>query len=865
MSESSSDQEHKKPDQFIRMLRLRTRTHTNQKLRQVALAARVGVDTRTLQQWENAERLPGADSLQRLIRALLIEKIFLPGEERKEARQLWEAVRRSYDARPGTYTFYPPFDERWFDNLLRLQAHETTEGDVSPSARFSSQQIPPSDEEDSGKERQGRKTPPNLPMNRTSFIGRRNEIAEIKGLLTTHALVTLTGSGGCGKTRLALHVAEELLETYIDGIWLIELAALTNPALVPTVVAATLGIQEAPEQSIVETLVTFLRPRHALLLVDNCEHLVEASALLLEHLLSTCPLLHLLTTSREALNISGEMIWRVPPLSLPTPEGSDEQARESEAVQLFRERARNVLSTFELTAHNTPAIVQICRQLEGIPLALELVATRMNVLSADQLATSLTDRFPLLAAGRRTVTLRHQTLRATVDWSFDLLTEKEQVLFLRLSIFACACTLETIEAVCAWSGETAQGMSQTIEPQEVLGLLSQLVNKSLVEVQPSAHGSDTRYRLLETMKLYGREKLEEQQGPFTREGLLLQERHAHYYADFIERAEVKFRSGERETWLIRVREEYENVRAALQWSQTGEASSSGVGLRLVSALYWFWLHEGTWSEGRHWLQKVLNSTETPTNSPGWAKALHGLGVLAWASGNKAEAERLASASVTMARQSAQPAILAASLRLQVQILLNQEDLVAARDLAETSVLYARDQGDPWNLASSLSTLSLVLCTQQEYARAHLLCEESKALFLEVGDRWELTGPLRTQGHIAFLQEDYDQATYYYKESIALCQEIRGPWFLSRGLQGLAAIESAKGQYLRATTLLGAAEQLRETVGAAVMPAFRTEYDQMIALAKRNLNPEVFNAAWLKGKRMSPEQSIFYALQTGSGS
>src|ERR1051326_420956 len=223
MSDSSSDQEHQKPDQLIRMLRLRTRTHTNQKLRQAALAARVGVDTRTLQQWEHAERLPGADSLQRLIRALLVEKIFLPGEERKEARQLWETVRRSYDARPGTYTFYPPFDERWFDHLLRQEAHETPEGAGSPSARCSSHQIPPSDEEDAGKEEQGRNTPTNLPMNRTSFIGRRDEIAEIKRLLTTHALVTLTGTGGCGKTRLALQVAEELLETYTDGSWLIEL------------------------------------------------------------------------------------------------------------------------------------------------------------------------------------------------------------------------------------------------------------------------------------------------------------------------------------------------------------------------------------------------------------------------------------------------------------------------------------------------------------------------------------------------------------------------------------------------------------------------------------------------------------------
>src|SRR5918997_3914016 len=340
----------------------------------------------------------------------------------------------------------------------------------------------------------------NLPLQLTSFVGREREIAEARDLLAEQRLLTLTGPGGCGKTRLALKAAAELAERFEDGVWLVELASLSDPALVPQTVAFALGMREQPGRLLTDTLSEYLELKKMLLVLDNCEHLVEACAQLAEALLRACPNLRILATSREALGITGETGWLVPSLSLPDPRylpPVDELPR-YEAARLFIERAAAMLPTFELTDRNAAAVARLCRGLDGIPLAIELAAARVKVLSVEQIAERLHDRFRLLTLGSRTALPRHRTLRATIDWSHDLLSEEEKVLFRRLSVFVGGFALGAAEAVC---------VGEDLEENEVLDLLSHLVDKSLVVMQE--RGGGMRYGLLETVRQYGREKLEE--------------------------------------------------------------------------------------------------------------------------------------------------------------------------------------------------------------------------------------------------------------------------------------------------------------------------------------------------------------------
>ena len=349
--------------------------------------------------------------------------------------------------------------------------------------------------------------PNNLPLQLTSFIGRESDISAIKQRLWTTRLLTLTGPGGCGKTRLALRVATDLLDAFADGVWWIELAALTDPTLIAQTLAAAHGLQADAGRSIDDVLIDYLRSRQTLLILDNCEHLIEASAQLTQSLLQACPDLYVLATSREVLRIGGEVPYVVPPLATPHPDQlpAVEALAHYEAVKLFAERAANALPGFEVTERNAATIAQVCYRLDGMPLAIELAAARVKMLPVDQIAARLDDRFHLLTSGSRTALLRHQTLRATIDWSYDLLGEDERCVLYRLSVFAGGWTLEAAEAVCA-DREPAE--SAHIAPAQVLDHLSQLVNKSLVSAE-RAPGQETRYRMLETIRQYASEKLTE--------------------------------------------------------------------------------------------------------------------------------------------------------------------------------------------------------------------------------------------------------------------------------------------------------------------------------------------------------------------
>jgi predicted ATPase len=419
----------------------------------------------------------------------------------------------------------------------------------------------------------------NLPRQLTSFIGREREMGEVKEFLATTRLLTLTGSGGCGKTRLALQVAADLLEAYADGVWLVELAALADPTLVPQTVASALGVREQPVRPLTETLVDYLQPKVLLLILDNCEHLLTASAQLANALLRSCPRLRMLASSRQGLGIAGERTYRVPSLSLPQPRPLPpvERLTDYEAVRLFVERAVFTQPSFAITDQNAPAVAQVCERLDGIPLAIELAAARVKALPVEKLNERLDDMFRLLTGGSRTALPRQQTLRALIDWSYDLLSEPERALLRRLSAFAGGWTLEAAEAV---------GVGEGVEEWEVLDLLTSLVEKSLVLYEERE--GEGRYRLLETVRQYARDRLLESE-----EGEAVRTRHLEFFLHWAEQG----------PGLERLETEHDNLRAALAWS--GAQRQGDVGLRLGGAMGGFWHVRGYWTEGRERLAGVL--------------------------------------------------------------------------------------------------------------------------------------------------------------------------------------------------------------------------------------------------------------------
>ncbi|MDP6514815.1 MAG: protein kinase [SAR202 cluster bacterium] len=477
--------------------------------------------------------------------------------------------------------------------------------------------------------------PNNLPSRLTSFIGREQQIKEVRDLLSTARLVTLAGAGGCGKTRLSLQVASMALDEYPDGVWFVELAPVADPILVAQTVATTLGIREEPGQPLIATLSRSLQAKKMLLALDNCEHLVGACAKLVNTLLAACPELQVLATSRESLGVAGENVWRVSPLSAPGPDQAQttERLMEYESVKLFVERAIAAEPTFTITNQTAPVVAQICQRLEGIPLAIELTAARVRVLSVEQIAERLEDRFRLLTGGARTVLPRQQTLRAAVEWGYDLLSEPEQALFNRLSVFAGGFTLEAVES--AWAGEG-------VEEYEILDLVSSLVDKSLMVVVDGAGGS-ARYGLLETLREYGWERLVERG-----ESEETQRRHAACFVALAEEAEPELRGPQQVSWLERLEQEHDNVRAALSWS--AESGDGETGLRLGGALWPFWLTRGYLSEGRERLAGALALPSGLEGTATRANALNGLGNMALSQGDYSAAWALYEESLAIRRE-----------------------------------------------------------------------------------------------------------------------------------------------------------------------------------------------------------------------
>ncbi|MFA0732356.1 MAG: hypothetical protein RJAPGHWK_002247 [Candidatus Fervidibacter sp.] len=687
--------------------------------------------------------------------------------------------------------------------------------------------------------------PNNLPIVLTSFIGREREMEEIKALLKQGRLVTLTGTGGCGKTRLALEVAMEVMEEFPDGVWLVELAPLKETELVVQTVALALGVKEEAQRPLLETLTDFLKPKKLLLLLDNCEHLVGACAQLMERLLQVCPNLWVLATSREGLRIAGEQIYRVPPLSVPnlTPLPSLGQLMQYESVRLFVDRARLVRPSFSVNDQNASAVAEICHRLDGIPLAIELAAALVRGLTVEQILERLSDRFRLLTAGPRTALPKQQTLRAAIDWSYELLSRAERALFRRLSVFAGGWDLEGAEAVGA--GKLPEGGE--VRTEEVWELMMRLIDKSLVVVE----GEMGRYQMLETLREYGQERLQE-----AGEAEETRKKHLEFFLGLAERAEGELQGTQQREWLERLEKEQDNFRAALSYGLEREPEKA---LKLAAALWRFWDIHSNFTEGRSWLERALEKGMSAP-APVRAKALNRAGVMAWRQGDHAAAQALLEESLTLFRELGDQRGIANVLNYSGNIAWAQGDLERAKALHEESLAIRRALGDQGGIASSLGNLGNIAWAQGDYERAKVLYEECLALFRELGNQWGVANVLNNLGVVVRAQGDYGRARVLLEESLMLFRELGSQWGIANALEELAKLAGVKGQRERAVRLLGAAESSREAIGAPMYLPERLDYEQIMTELRSTLGDEAFAVAWEEGRTMTLEQAIAYALE-----
>jgi predicted ATPase/class 3 adenylate cyclase len=707
--------------------------------------------------------------------------------------------------------------------------------------------------------------PNNLPTQLTSFIGREREMADVKRLLAATRLLTLTGAGGAGKTRLALQVAADVLEAYPDGVWLVELAPISDPSLVPQTIASVFGLHDERGRPLPATLADYLRPKRLLLVLDNCEHLIEACAALVDGLLRACPPLRILATSREALGIAGETAWRMPSLSLPDRNQlpSTESLTQYEAVRLFIERAVAAQRSFGVTNQNAPAVAQVCHQLDGIPLAIELAAARVKVLAVEQIAARLDDCFRLLTGGSRTALPRQQTLRAAIDWSFSLLSEAERILLRRLSVFAGGWTLEAAEAVCgdrepdissqgsADAGGTPTADSRLLTPEDVFDVLSHLVDKSLVLAEEQ--GGEERYRLLETVRQYAQDRLRE-----AGEAASVRNWHRDWFLELVERAEPQLQGPEQAVWFERLETEHDNLRAALAWSETNPGGLEDV-LRLAGPMWWFWILRGHVREGRERLARILAQAPAPTSQR--AKVLQGAGYLAFAQGDYDHAQALMEESLVLSRQLGDKRGIAIALAQLGRMAHGQGEYATATTLLEDSQALFEELGSELGLPYPVACiLGDVARDQGDDRRARELYEGALTRARGRGDKHAIAYVLRGLAYLLRACNDSGQAEALFKESLTQVWELKDQRCACLSIGGLARATVGQGRDARAARLFGMAEGIGQLVGTRVPPAEREAYEQDLATVRGVLSEESFAAAWAEGRAMSIEQAIAYALE-----
>ncbi len=729
--------------------------------------------------------------------------------------------------------------------------------------------------------------PNNLPIQLTTFIGREHELAEAKARLNSTHLLTLIGPGGTGKTRLALQLAADVLPSFSDGVWLAELAPLTDPALVVQTVGSVFRLREQLGMPLNELLIDFLREKDLLLVLDNCEHLIDACAQLADQLLRACARMKIIASSREALGIAGETVTRVPPLSLPDPKPVRlEDLERSESAQLFIERAGAANRGFALTSQNVASVAQICRRLDGIPLALELAAARVTAFSPEQIASHLDDRFRLLTGGSRTALPRQQTLRALIDWSYELLSGDERTLLRKLSVFSNGWTFEAAEAVCA--------------ELNVLDLLPQLVNKSLVAVDNEAE--EPRYRLLETVRQYARDKMLDS-------GDIGPARNAHfdYFYKLAERAAPRLKSRGAGAWVTKLDLEHDNIRSAMQWGLEERLDDV---LRMVTPLTYFWNRRGFEEEARSLIQEALQRAATQGETQGEAgrqrrqlmgEAWQALAILSYSQGDNLRAMEASEQAADIARELDDKRLLALALSFAVAGAASLGRTEPINEMLQEAMAAAEVTGDPFAMGMPLSLLATqAASTLFDFKRAEADSERGRRLLRQSGDEWGATMGLLGTAMIARFRGDFATARKQFaeieptfrdlgdqhrmnmlKSELAHMDRVEGHWeqaeqkyrqtlpewqrlghraAVAHQLECFALISRHKGQLDRAARLYGAAETLRDRIGIPMTEYERPEYEAAVAELRSQMDEAGFSAAWAEGRGLSMDQAIRLALE-----
>jgi predicted ATPase/DNA-binding CsgD family transcriptional regulator len=756
----------------------------------------------------------------------------------------------------------------------------------------------------------------NLPSQLTSFIGRKKDVEGIQHRLEGHRLVTLIGVGGIGKTRLSQQVANQLIDSYANGVWLVEFAALADPALVPQSVATVFGIQQGANHSaLVETIIDFLNAKTILLILDNCEHLLDACAGLADKLLKSCPNLHILATSREALGIIGEALYPVPSLTIPDVQQISliEKLNDYESIRLFNERAQLVQMDFALTKDNAASVTQICSRLDGIPLAIELAAVRVRTFSAEQIAEQLDHCFHVLTGGSRTALPKQQTLQASIDWSWQLLDHSEQMVLSRLSMFAGGWTLEAAEAVCVGNG---------VEVYAVLDLMTQLVNKSLILAE-RARGQEARYRILGTIRKYARERLIE-----LGEEENLSTRHLKYFLGLSEEAEAALRGPTQMEWYAWLNDERDNIRTALEWA---DKTNVEAGLYLSSRLGIFWYIFDLY-EGSYWLSKFLARSESHTCPGARAKALYVYGQLLVSMQQSDAANSVVKESLELycalrdQQGEVDGLILQASIISDAieKIQLKRRALELAQSLGdvprqvsalwqlgyssrgknrfiywEKAIGLTRSSGDVRGLANSLSTMGLQLALNHDIESAQKYLDESYMLYqqfnlnptprdllsgygqialmrgdyekartsfqeeattsIEYGNRQDFLWAHARMGYVALHEGNLDEARRIFAEVARDFQKDKYTSGVAFALEGMAGIDLAMNQNAYAARLVGWSDRTREKTGDLRPILEQANIDEIVAACLARMGNVAFWKAYDEGKKMTLDEAVSCAI------
>ncbi len=729
--------------------------------------------------------------------------------------------------------------------------------------------------------------PTGSPSPLTSFIGREREVKEVKRQLLHRdvRLLTLTGPGGVGKTRLGLEVARQVRDRFEENVCFVALAPISDPALVSSAIAQALRVKQGAGQSVAEAVEQYLRDKELLLVLDNFERLLEAGPPLVQ-LLAACPRLKVLVTSRVVLRLQGEHDYEVLPLRLP-PAGdrsAPEQLGRYEGIRLFMQRAQAANSRFVITTENAPAVIELCQRLDGLPLAIELAAARAKLLPPEAMLPRLGGRLGLLTGGARDVADRQRTLRATLDWSHDLLSAAERLLFARLAVFVGGWTLAAAKAVCDVGDEA-----------EVLQHVSALVDKSLVRRQADID-HEPRFTMLETVREYAMERLED-----CGELEKVRRRHAVYFLRLAEEEERASQGPLQGVWLDRLESEHDNLRGALSWSLFFQGGT-GIGLQLTGALSHFWYVREHHSEARMWLQRAL---EQPSEAKAArAKVLVGAGRLAWFQGELRRGNALLEESLALFRHLGDDAGVAFTLLFLGRIAVSQGDPKRGAALVEESLASYRQQGNEWGIARALIVLGDAALFENEVdratakfetaldlsrkledaegialsllylgrdahvrgnaARSDRLLRESLVVFRESGDSRGVAEAVLELGRVARLQGDSARALRLCRQSLVLSQKLDNKSYVAFCLTALAGVIQAAGDTARAARLFGAAQRLLESFDAVLDPSGSLRYSDDLAAARNQLGEPAFEEARAAGKAMSVEQAVTHALKGGNG-